>query len=244
MSTDSGLLTSSETPGISARGQGIDGIHWNILGQVYTPKSITERCFSWHAMLPIESFVPPHIHPTQDEYIQVLSGELDLLLDGKRQRAQAGDLVRMPMGIAHGIFNNSGADATLAEECAQDVMTTLWHKAGQFDPGKASVATWVFTIARNRRIDMLRRQRRVEPDDLPWGPEPEPDQSDVLALQQETEGLTVALKSLPAEQRDLIQQAYFNDMTQSEIAKITGLPLGTIKSRIRLALDRLRHAMN
>jgi mannose-6-phosphate isomerase-like protein (cupin superfamily) len=112
MSTDSGLLTSSETPGISARGQGIDGIHWNILGQVYTPKSITERCFSWHAMLPIESFVPPHIHPTQDEYIQVLSGELDLLLDGKRQRAQAGDLVRMPMGIAHGIFNNSGADAT------------------------------------------------------------------------------------------------------------------------------------
>ena len=59
-----------------------------------------------------QSFVPPHIHPTQDEYIQVLSGELDLLLDGKRYRAQVGDLVRMPRGLPHAIFNNSGADAT------------------------------------------------------------------------------------------------------------------------------------
>lgn len=112
MSYDSGLVTSDLSPGVSVKGHGIDGIHWNILGQVYTPKSITERCFSWHAMLPIESFVPPHIHPTQDEYIQVLTGELDLLLDGKSHHAKVGDLVRMPMGIPHGIFNNSGADAT------------------------------------------------------------------------------------------------------------------------------------
>jgi len=143
-----------------------------------------------------------------------------------------------------GFLIQSGADAAMAEECAQDVMTTLWHKAAQFDATRASVATWVFTIARNRRIDMLRRQRRVEPDDLPWGPQEEPAQADVLALQQETEGLTAALKTLPAEQRDLIQKAYFSDLTQSEIARITGLPLGTIKSRIRLALDRLRHALN
>lgn len=112
MTYESGLVTPDETPGVSARGHGIDGIHWNILGQVYTPKSITERCFSWHAMLPIESFVPQHVHPTQDEYIQVLTGQLDLLIDGQRHHADAGDLVRMPMGIPHGIFNNSGADAT------------------------------------------------------------------------------------------------------------------------------------
>jgi len=112
MSYDSGLVTADESPGVSARGQGIDGIHWNILGQVYTPKFITERCFSWHAVLPIESFVPPHTHPTQDEYIQVLNGELDLLIDGTRHFASTGDLVRMPMGLAHGIFNNSGADVT------------------------------------------------------------------------------------------------------------------------------------
>ena len=112
MSYNNGLLKPNLSPEVLVKGQGIDGIHWNILGQVYTPKSITERCFSWHAMLPIESFVPPHVHLNQDEYIQVLTGELDLVLDGKRYHARSGDLVRMPMGIPHGIFNNSGADAT------------------------------------------------------------------------------------------------------------------------------------
>lgn len=142
-----------------------------------------------------------------------------------------------------GFLINSGADGTMAEECAQDVMTTLWRKADQFDPTRASVATWIFTIARNRRIDMLRRQNRPEPEDLPWGPEPEPDQADVIALQQESATLTRALASLPEAQRDIIEKAYFGDLSQSEIASLTGLPLGTIKSRIRLALDRLRHLM-
>jgi len=138
----------------------------------------------------------------------------------------------------------SGADASLAEECAQDVMATVWNKARMFDPTRASVATWVFTIARNRRIDLLRRQRRPEPEDLPWGPEAEPDQADVMALQQETQKLGEAMASLPEKQRLLIERAYFGDLSHSEIAAETGLPLGTIKSRIRLALDRLRHAMS
>lgn len=142
-----------------------------------------------------------------------------------------------------GFLINSGADAALAEECAQDVMVTLWQKSHQFDPTRASVATWIFTIARNRRIDFMRKQRRPEPEELTWGPAPEPDQADVLALQQDSAQLTTALAKLPAPQRELIEKAYFNDLTQSEIAQITGLPLGTIKSRIRLALDRLRHAM-
>jgi RNA polymerase sigma-70 factor (ECF subfamily) len=136
-----------------------------------------------------------------------------------------------------------GSDATTAEECAQDVMTTLWRKADQFDPTRASVATWVFTIARNRRIDMARRDRRPEPEDLTWGPEPEPEQSQVIEVQQESARLVEAIATLPANQRKLIEQAYFGELTQAEIAEITGLPLGTIKSRIRLALDRLRHAM-
>ncbi len=142
-----------------------------------------------------------------------------------------------------GFLIKSGADAATAEECAQDVMVTLWRKAGQFDPSRASVATWVFTIARNRRIDILRRERRPEPEDIPWGPEPEPEQAAVLELQQESARLTAALAELPEEQRKLIEQAYFGELSQSEIAQATGLPLGTIKSRIRLALDRLRHAM-
>ncbi|MEJ6398328.1 sigma-70 family RNA polymerase sigma factor [Yoonia sp. 208BN28-4] len=137
----------------------------------------------------------------------------------------------------------SGATPDLAEECTQEVMVTLWNKAHLFDPAKASVSTWIFTIARNRKIDILRKQRRPEPEDLPWGPESEPDQADALALQQETMKLGEALASLPEKQRDLIQKAYFGDLSQSEIAAQTGLPLGTIKSRIRLALDRLRHSM-
>ncbi len=137
----------------------------------------------------------------------------------------------------------SGASHDVAEECAQDVMATLWRKAHMFDPAKASVSTWIFTIARNRRIDMLRKQRRPEPEDLSWGPEAEPDQADAMALQEETDQLGQALAQLPEKQRTLIEKAYFGDLSHSEIAAETGLPLGTIKSRIRLALERLRHAM-
>lgn len=137
----------------------------------------------------------------------------------------------------------SGTSHDVAEECAQDVMATLWRKSHLFDPGKASVSTWIFTIARNRRIDMIRKERRPEPEELTWGPEAEPDQADALALQQETTQLGQALAQLPEKQRKLIQAAYFGDLSHSEIAAQTGLPLGTIKSRIRLALERLRHAM-
>ena len=98
-------------------------------------------------------------------------------------------------------------------------------------------------MARNRKIDILRKEKRPEPEELPWGPEPEPEQADVLALQQESELLGEALKGLPPAQRELIEKAFYGDMSHSEIATETGLPLGTIKSRIRLALDRLRHGI-
>jgi RNA polymerase sigma factor (sigma-70 family) len=142
-----------------------------------------------------------------------------------------------------GFLMKSGADASLAEECTQEVMATLWRKAHMFDPSRASASTWIYTIARNRKIDALRKQRRPEPEDLPWGPEAEPEQADAIGLKQETEQLAVAINELPEKQRSLIEQAYYGDLSHSEIAEITGLPLGTIKSRIRLALERLRHAM-
>ena len=142
-----------------------------------------------------------------------------------------------------GFLMKSGSDATLAEECVQEVMATLWNKAHLFDPTRASVSTWIFTIARNKRIDAIRKQKRPEPEDLGWGPEHEPDQEDVLGLQQDTERLGHAIAELPEKQRSLLERAYFKDMSHSEIAAATGLPLGTIKSRIRLALERLRHAM-
>ena len=142
-----------------------------------------------------------------------------------------------------GFLMKSGASDALAEECAQDVMATLWQKAHLFDPARASVATWVFTLARNRRIDALRKSRRPEPEDLDWGPAAEPDQAEVFEMRQENDRLGAALALLPEKQRALIERAYFGDLSHREIAAETGLPLGTIKSRIRLALDRLRHHM-
>ena len=137
----------------------------------------------------------------------------------------------------------SGANPGLAEECTQEVMATLWHKAHLFDPSRAGVSTWIFTIARNKKIDALRKQRRPEPEDLAWGPEAEPEAADVLALHQETKNLSEAITRLPKQQRDLIKRAYYGDLSHSEIAAETGLPLGTIKSRLRLALVKLRQAM-
>ena len=137
----------------------------------------------------------------------------------------------------------SGSDHASAEEHAQEAMATVWRKAHMFDPSRASAATWMFTIARNKKIDAIRKQRRPEPEDIGWGPEHEPDQEDVIGLQQESERLGNAIEQLPEKQRLLLERAYFADMSHSEIADVTGLPLGTIKSRIRLALERLRHSM-
>lgn len=140
-----------------------------------------------------------------------------------------------------GFLMKSGTEASIAEDCAQDVMATVWQKAHLFDPTRASVATWVFTIARNRRIDIARKNRRPEPEALDWGGDgEEPDQAEVFETAQETARLTAALSDLPEAQRALIARAFYGDLSHSEIATETGLPLGTIKSRIRLALDRLR----
>jgi RNA polymerase sigma-70 factor (ECF subfamily) len=177
--------------------------------------------------------------PTPDDW-----GAMILRVSATHDKEAFAALFRHFAPRIKGFLMKSGASAGLAEECAQDVMTTLWHKAHLFDPTRASAATWVFTIARNRRIDALRKSRRPEPEELPWGPEPEPDQHDVLEMSQETARLAEALADLPDAQRDLIARAYFGELSHSEIAAETGLPLGTIKSRIRLALDRLRHKLS
>lgn len=101
-----------ETPDITRTQTGIDGVSWNILGQVYVPKQVSADSIAWHATFPIETFVPPHVHPEQDEYIFVLDGQIDLLLDGRKTSAGTGDLVRMPRGIPHAFFNNSGKPVT------------------------------------------------------------------------------------------------------------------------------------
>lgn len=93
--------------GITANGLGLGGTQWNILGQVYFPKASGESTFAFETNSAPGQFVPVHIHPTQDEFILIQEGELDLKLDGVWSKAKAGDLVRMPRGIPHGYFNKS-----------------------------------------------------------------------------------------------------------------------------------------
>ena len=170
------------------------------------------------------------------------TGHMRLIRDNQDEVAFA-ELFRHFAPRVKAFLLKSGTEPTLAEECTQEALATVWNKAHLFDPTRASVATWIFTITRNRKIDALRKQRRPEPEDLAWGPQEEPDQSDVIAMTQETKKLGDALTALPSKQRLLIEKAYFGELSHSEIAIETGLPLGTIKSRIRLALERLRHAM-
>jgi mannose-6-phosphate isomerase-like protein (cupin superfamily) len=95
------------TAGVTKANEGIDAISWNILGQTYVPKMLSEDSFAWHATFPPGTFVPPHVHPTQDEFIYMLEGRLDLVLDGQESHALAGDLIKLPRNIPHGLFNKS-----------------------------------------------------------------------------------------------------------------------------------------
>ncbi|KII15600.1 cupin domain-containing protein [Phaeobacter sp. S60] len=97
--------------GITKAREGIQGMSWTVVGQTYVPKLLSNDAFIWDAVLPADTFVPPHIHPTQDEWISVLAGELEVEFLGDVHKAGPGDTVRMPKGEAHAIFNRSGAEA-------------------------------------------------------------------------------------------------------------------------------------
>ena len=139
----------------------------------------------------------------------------------------------------------NGCEATAAEEVVQEVMVTLWRRAETFDPSQASASTWVFTIARNKRIDMVRRERRpeIDPDDPALRPEAEPSADHAVETAQDSERLRAAMTVLPAEQQEILRLAYFEDLPHSAIAERCDMPLGTVKSRIRLALTRLRKTL-
>ena len=104
-------MTGELEKGITENGAGYGGVVWNILGQTYYPKAICETTFAFETNSDPGQFVPVHVHPTQDEFILVQEGELDLKLDGVWTKAKAGDLVRMPKGIPHGYFNKSDKPA-------------------------------------------------------------------------------------------------------------------------------------
>jgi len=135
-----------------------------------------------------------------------------------------------------------GAGDEAAEDLMQEVLLTVWRRAQQFDPTKATLSTWVFTIARNKRIDALRRERRteVELDDPSMEPEPAPRGDRTAERQEMSRRVKQAVAGLPVEQGRLLEIFYFEDKTHSTIAQELGIPLGTVKSRLRLAIGKLR----
>jgi RNA polymerase sigma factor, sigma-70 family len=136
-------------------------------------------------------------------------------------------------------------DGQAAEDLMQETMLAIWRKAGQFDPSRGPASAWIFTIARNIWIDAWRKQKRpaFDPDDPALVPAAEPEAGEMMDLKQSGAALHQALRTLPQEQVDLIRLSFFEDASHSAIAARTGLPIGTVKSRIRLAFGRLRAAL-
>ena len=136
----------------------------------------------------------------------------------------------------------SGVSPDQAEELAQETMLAVWSKAHLYNPAQARASTWIFTIARNKKIDAFRKAGRAEldPNDPMLVGDPAPEPSEAIDRAKEAEIMSRAIKKLSKEQAELIQKSYFEEKTHNAIAEETKLPLGTVKSRIRLALDHLR----
>lgn len=136
-------------------------------------------------------------------------------------------------------------DPNVAEEMMQEVMITVWNKAGQFEATRGNAGTWIFTIARNLRIDAYRKSRRPDFDvnDPAFVPDDAKSAENAMAERQDADRLKKAMKELPQEQIQLLTLSFFDDCSHSTIANKLNLPLGTVKSRIRLAFARLRAAL-
>jgi RNA polymerase sigma-70 factor (ECF subfamily) len=139
----------------------------------------------------------------------------------------------------------TGSDAAQAEDLVQEVMASVWRRAETFDPRQSNVGTWIFTIARNKRIDAFRRERRPEfdPNDPLLVPDDEPGADAAMEQAQTAVSVRTAMRMLPPEQAALLQMAFYEDKSHSVIAAECGLPLGTVKSRLRLAFAKLRQSL-
>ncbi len=157
-------------------------------------------------------------------------------------RAAFAELFGRYAGRIKAFLIRGGLPHEVSEEIAQEVMVTVWRKAGTFDRARAGVSTWIYTIARNRRIDHLRRDMRAEPDpkDPLFAPEPEATPEQEAATASRDQQIRTALASLSSDQFEVVKLAFFAGLSHGEIAEELTLPLGTIKSRLRLSFKKLR----
>lgn len=169
------------------------------------------------------------------------NGLLDRLAATQDQQAFA-ELFEYFAPRLKSVLLRSGTDHQTAEELAQEAMLSVWRKSYLFDPAKASASTWIFTIARNLRIDRFRRERRPEldPNDPSLVPEAESPAEEQLDAQYRGKRIRECLDELPLEQQEVVRLSFNEGLTHQEIADRLELPLGTVKSRIRLSFAKLR----
>ncbi|MEM9097565.1 MAG: sigma-70 family RNA polymerase sigma factor [Pseudomonadota bacterium] len=160
----------------------------------------------------------------------------------QNDRAAFSQLFQRYAGRIKAFLIRAGAHREEAEEGAQEVFVTLWRRAETFDPTKAGATTWIYTIARNKRIDMLRRARRAEPDtsDPLFVPDDIESSETLVAGVDRDARVRAAILALPDDQRAVIRLAFFAGLSHAEIAQQLEAPLGTVKSRLRLSFARLR----
>lgn len=138
-----------------------------------------------------------------------------------------------------------GANQASAEELSQEAMLSVWRKADRFDRSKAAAGTWIFTVARNLRIDALRKENRpnFDPNDPAFVPEPETAPDAAVSIGETQSRIRNVIATLPIEQAEVVRLSFYEDKPHGEIAQELDLPLGTVKSRLRLAMRRVRTAL-
>jgi RNA polymerase sigma-70 factor (ECF subfamily) len=159
-------------------------------------------------------------------------------------RAAFAALFRRWAGKVKGFLIRSGIGAAEADEAAQEVMLAIWRRADSFDPARAGAATWIYAIARNRRVDLLRRRRpEPDPDDPLFVPDPEPPADAAAARADRDARVRDAMAGLGPDQAQALRLAFYDGLSHAEIAAMLDLPLGTVKSRLRLAMGKVRAAL-
>ena len=184
------------------------------------------------------------LEPAYVDWASVPDGDVVRAIAEDRDREAFAELFSRYGSRVRAFLVAGGLAPTLADDLTQEILLEIWRRAERYDPTRASVATWIFTICRSRRIDALRRERvhLVEVEVDPGDPVP----SHELGLDRERSAtaLRVALADLPPEQAAVLDGAYFAGKSMSQIAEEQRLPVGTVKSRVRLAVERLRVALS
>ena len=177
-------------------------------------------------------------------YAQMTDGDL-LGLVAEEDRLAFAELFKRYAGRVKAFLLRWGMPGDQAEEVAQEVMVSIWRRADSFDAKKAAASTWIFAIARNRRIDLIRKTARREPDpeDPLFERDPDPDGMVIFSQQERQRTIRAAIAELPGDQQEVLRIAFFEGVSHGECATALEVPLGTVKSRIRLAFRKLREAL-